>query len=100
MMQNYPNQFGPKLYQFKGKVEKLPFDEHWFIALVAPRPFIALEGTNDQNVNINGVKQSWLAARPAYALFGEGTTHRLGVNWANRPHGMVQGDWDALLNFA
>ena len=67
---------------------------------MAPRPFIALEGTNDQNVNINGVKQSWLAARPAYALFGEGTLNRLGVNWANRPHGMVQGDWDALLNFA
>ncbi len=46
------------------------------------------------------MKQSWLAARPAYALFGEGSFNRLGVNWANRPHGMVQGDWDALLNFA
>lgn len=24
----------------------------------------------------------------------------LGVNWGERPHGMVQGDWDALLAFA
>jgi hypothetical protein len=24
----------------------------------------------------------------------------LGVSWADRPHGMVQGDWDALLAFA
>jgi Abhydrolase family len=100
MMKKYPNWFSPHLHEFWGHAEKLPFDEHWFIALVAPRPFIALEGSSDQNVNINGVKQSWLAARPAYALFGERTTDRLGVNWANRPHGMVQGDWDALLNFA
>ncbi len=46
----------------------------------------------------NGVKQSWLAAQPAYALFG--LKDRLGVNWTERPHGMVPGDWDALLAFA
>jgi lysophospholipase L1-like esterase len=100
MMKKYPNWFSPHLHEFWGHAEKLPFDEHWFIALVAPRPFIALEGTNDQNVNANGVKQSWLAARPAYALFGPAATDRLGVSWADRPHGMVQGDWDALLAFA
>ena len=100
MMKKYPNWFSPHLHEFWGHAEKLPFDEHWFIALVAPRPFIALEGTNDQNVNANGVKQSWLAARPAYALFGPTATDRLGVSWADRPHGMVQGDWDALLAFA
>ena len=44
------------------------------------------------------MKQSWLAAQPAYALFD--ATDRLGVSWAERPHGMVQGDWDALLAFA
>ena len=37
--------------------------------------------------------------KPAYELLG-GCSDRLGVNWAERPHGMVQGDWDALLNFA
>jgi hypothetical protein len=98
MMKKYPNWFSPNLHQFWGQVDKLPFDEHWFIALSAPRPFIALEGTNDQNVNQNGVRQSWLAAQPAYALFGAGD--RLGVSWTDRPHGMVQGDWDALLAFA
>ena len=29
-----------------------------------------------------------------------GAADRLGVNWTDRPHGMVQGDWDALLAFA
>jgi hypothetical protein len=98
MVAKYPNWFSPHLHQFWGQPDKLPFDEHWFIALCAPRPFIALEGDHDQNVNQNGVYQSWLAAMPAYALYHE--TDELGVSWADRPHGMVQGDWDALLAFA
>jgi hypothetical protein len=98
MMRKYPNWFSPHLHEFWGQPDKLPFDEHWFIALAAPRPFIALEGTHDQNVNANGVRQSWLAAQPAFALFD--AVDRMGVSWADRPHGMVQGDWDALLAFA
>jgi hypothetical protein len=37
---------------FWGQQDKLPFDEHWFIALAAPRALISLEGTHYQNVNI------------------------------------------------
>jgi hypothetical protein len=98
MMLKYPNWFSPHLHEFWGQPDKLPFDEHWFIALAAPRPFIALEGTRDQNVNANGVRQSFLAAMPAFTLLN--VPDRLGVGWADRPHGMVQGDWDALLGFA
>lgn len=98
MVRKYPNWFSPHLHQFWGQPDKLPFDENWFIALCAPRPFLSLEGDHDQNVNQNGVYQSLLAARPAYAFFH--ATDKLGVNWADRPHGMVQGDWDALLAFA
>jgi hypothetical protein len=98
MMRKYPNWFSPHLHEFWGQPDKLPFDEHWFIALAAPRPFIALEGTHDQNVNANGVRRAWLAAQPAFALLN--VKDRLGVSWADRPHGMVQGDWDALLAFA
>jgi hypothetical protein len=98
MVRKYPNWFGPNLHQFWGQAEKLPFDEHFFVALCAPRPFIALEGTNDQNVNQNGVFQTWLAAKPAYAQFD--MLDRVGVNWAERPHGMVAGDWDGMLAFA
>ena len=58
MMRKYPNWFSPHLHEFWGQPDKLPFDENWFIALAAPRPFIALEGTRDQNVNANGVRQS------------------------------------------
>jgi hypothetical protein len=98
MVRKYPNWFSPHLHQFWGQPDKLPFDEHWFIALVAPRPLISLEGDHDQNVNQNGVYQSIVAARPAYEFLH--ASDKLGVSWADRPHGMVQGDWDALLAFA
>jgi hypothetical protein len=98
MVQKYPNWFSPHLHEFWGQQDKLPFDEHWFIALVAARPFISLEGTHDQNVNINGVYQSFLAVRPVYAFLH--AEDRLGISFADRPHGMAQGDWDAMLAFA
>jgi hypothetical protein len=98
MVRKYGNQFSPHLHQFWGQEDKLPYDAHWFPALTAPRPWIALEGTRDTNVVHNGVKQTWLAARPAYAFLG--AADRLGVYWSNRPHGFGDTDWDGLLAFA
>jgi hypothetical protein len=98
MMKKYPNWFSPHLHEFWGHVDQLPFDEHWFLALVAPRPFIALEGLTDQVSLENAVKQSWLGAQPAYALFG--VTDRLGVNYANHGHAFTPEDMKALLDFA
>ena len=41
MMNKYPNWFSPNLHEFWGQTDKLPFDAHWYLALCAPRPFIA-----------------------------------------------------------
>jgi hypothetical protein len=98
MMKKYPNWFSPHLHEFWGQVNQLPFDEHWFLALAAPRPFIALEGTTDQVSLENTVRQSWLGAQPAYTLLG--ATDRLGVNYANHGHAFTQEDWSALMDFA
>jgi hypothetical protein len=98
MVRKYPNWYSDHLHQFWGQPDKLPFDEHWFIALCAPRPLISLEGDHDQNVNQNGVYHSIIAAKPAYDFFHD--SDRIGISFADRPHGMVQGDWDALLAFA
>jgi hypothetical protein len=98
MMKKYPNWFSPRLHQFWGQREKLPFDEHWFLALCAPRPFIALEGETDTISLPEAVKQSMLGAKPAYALFG--AEDRLGVNYAHHGHAFTQEDWTAMLDFA
>lgn len=98
MQRKYPNWWGPNLHQFWGHREKLPFDEHWFLALCAPRPFVALEGDADTISLPEAVKQSILAARPAYALYG--ATDRLGVHYSHHGHAFTGEDWTAMLNFA
>jgi len=98
MMRKYPNWFSPQLYQFANDVDRLPFDQHWFIALAAPRAFISLEGADDQNCVVNATKQAWLGAMPAYAMLGQRA--RLGVHYANHRHALADEDWMALADFA
>lgn len=97
MQKKYPNWFSPNLHQFWGQRDKLPFDQHWFLALAAPRPFIALEGDTDRISLPEAVRQSILGARPAYALFG--APDRLGVNFARHGHAFTADDWTAMLDF-
>ncbi|HVU34852.1 MAG TPA: hypothetical protein VHE61_15570 [Opitutaceae bacterium] len=98
MEKKYPNWFSPHLHEFWGHREKLPFDEHWFLALCAPRPFLALEGLQDTISLPEAVKASFDAARPAYALFH--AEDRLGVNYAHHAHAFTEEDWTALMDFA
>ncbi len=98
METKYPNWFSPHLHQFRGQRERLPFDQHWFLALCAPRPFIALEGESDTISLPEAVRQSILVARPAYALFG--AEYLLGVNYGKHGHAFTAEDWTALLDFA
>jgi len=98
MQKKYPNWFSPNLHEFWGQREKLPFDEHWFLALCAPRPFIALEGETDTISLPEAVRQSFVGAQPAYELLG--AKDRLGVNYAHHGHAFTPEDWTALLDFA
>jgi hypothetical protein len=98
MMTKYPNWFSPHLHEFRGQREKLPFDQHWFLAACAPRPFLALEGDADVISLPEAVRRSLAGARPAYALFG--AADRLGVNYAPHGHTFNDDDWNALLDFA
>jgi len=97
MQKKYPNWFSPNLHQFWGHREKLPFDEHWFLALAAPRPFIALEGTSDTISLPEAVKQSIIGARPAYQLLG--VPDRIGVHYSDHGHAFTAEDWTAMLDF-
>jgi hypothetical protein len=99
MTRKFPYYFVPRLAEFTGQMEKLPFDAHWFIALTAPRPWISVEGTDDQNCVPNAVRQSVLAAKPVYEFLGV-SADRVGVNYEPHRHGLTAGDWTAALDFA
>jgi hypothetical protein len=89
----------PRLAEFTGQMQKLPFDAHWFVALTAPRPWISVEGTDDQNCVPNAVKQTVIAAQPVYQFLGV-SKDRVGVNYEPHRHALTAGDWDAALDFA
>jgi hypothetical protein len=97
MQKKYPNWFSPHLHQFWGHREKLPFDEHWFLALCAPRPFVALEGNRDIISYPFAVKASIEAARSAYALLGK--PDNLGIHYSSHPHAFTPEDWTAMMDF-
>jgi hypothetical protein len=99
MTRKFPYYWVPRLAEFTGQMEKLPFDAHWFVALAAPRPWISIEGTDDQNCVPKAVKQTVLAAKPVYEFLGV-SPDRVGVNYEPHRHALTAGDWNAALDFA
>lgn len=99
MTRKFGYYFVPRLAEFTGQMEKLPFDAHWFVALTAPRPWISVEGTDDQNCVPNAVRQTILAAKPIYEFLGV-SAERVGVNYEPHRHGLPPADWNAALDFA
>jgi len=98
MQKKYPNWFSPHLHEFWGQREKLPFDEHWFLALCGPRPFLALEGDADTISYPDAVEHSIEAAWKAYGLYGK--KDDLGVHYSHHAHAFTNEDWTAMMDFA
>lgn len=98
VVKNFPQWMNPHFAEFSGQVEKLPFDQHWFIGLIAPRLFIAPDGLNDGAASVNALIQSYLAAKPVYALLG--VPAHLGINFRPGKHMLAPEDWKAILDFA
>jgi len=97
-VRSFPYHVSPKLPQYAGNVKALPFDQHWLIALVAPRPLISAEGLSDQFCNGKASKASYLAALPVYEFLGAGDS--LGINYRPGTHAFTPDDWQAVLDFA
>ena len=98
MEKKYPNWFSPHLHEFWGQREKLPFDEDWFLALCAPRPFIDLEGDADTISLPTAVEKSIEAAWPVYELYGK--KQNLGIHYSHHAHAFTDEDWTAMMDFA
>ena len=94
----FPQWISPRLKSFSGQVERLPFDQHWLIALVAPRAFIAADALADSACNGNAMKQSYLAAKPVYEFLG--AADHLGIHFRPGQHALAADDWQVILDFA
>jgi hypothetical protein len=99
MVRKYGYYFVPELKGFTNQIYRLPFDAHWYVALTAPRPWISVEGTDDQNCVPNAVKQTVNAAKPVY-VFLSVSPDRVGVSYEKHRHGLTPEDWNDAMDFA
>lgn len=90
--------FHPRLREFAGDEARLPFDQHYLMALVAPRHLYTMETRDDHWSNPQGALRMVEAARPVFQLLGV-PTHAVTYM---RPggHDTTMDDWRALLDYA
>lgn len=55
--------------QFASDADKVPFDFHEIVASFAPRPFLAVAATRDNDFDVSGVRDVIDSAEPVYRLF-------------------------------
>ena len=108
----FPHWFTREFDKYKGREEIFPADQHWLIALAAPRPVYVASATEDLWADPKG---EWLAAKaaePVYALFGmQGLDDgmpapdvsdgdgRIGYHIRSGKHNILAFDWQQYISF-
>jgi hypothetical protein len=90
--------FHPRFRDFADKETKLPFDQHFLKALVAPRALISVDALGDLWANPYGTQQSHRGAMPVFEFLG--AEHKLGIHFRTGGHAQSQDDWRTLVDFA
>lgn len=97
-----PERFGywfhPRFRWFADQEERLPFDQHFLKALVAPRALICTEARGDHWANPEGIVASSEAARPAFDFLNVPSKNAL--HFREGGHDFKPEDWKAILDFA
>lgn len=109
---SFPHWFTREFDKYKGREEIFPADQHWLIALAAPRPVYVASATEDLWADPKG---EWLAAKaaePVYALFGmQGLDDgmpapdvsdgdgRIGYHIRRGTHNILAFDWQQYISF-
>ena len=97
-----PRRFGywfhPRLRWFAGKEDRLPFDQHFLKALIAPRPLLCTEARGDLWANPQGTRRTSIAARDAYSFLD--AKDKIGLSYRDGQHNQTLEDWATMLEFA
>jgi hypothetical protein len=90
--------FHSRFRDFADKETKLPFDQHFLKALVAPRALISVDALGDLWANPYGTQQSHRGAKPVFDFLGAG--EKLGIYYRKGGHSQNRDDWRTLVDFA
>ena len=109
----YPYQFAANYAKYGGFPDNAPFDAHFVLALIAPRPVLLQTGSTDYWSDPKGEFLAAVAAGPVYKLLGKGDLgtdvwpaaktplFSSGLNYYMHDggHGMVPTDYDIYVQF-
>lgn len=84
--------------QYGDDVERLPLDQHFMRALVAPRTVLSTDARGDLWANPAGVELAWRAAQPVFDLLG--VPERNLMVFREGGHDQLAPDFGALLEVA
>jgi hypothetical protein len=109
----FPHWFCGQFKAFNDRPDLLPFDQHCLAALVAPRPLLLSNATEDAWANPPGQFQVLQGADPVYRLLGASGLEagqvppigklldsRLGFFIREGKHSTTPADWDVFMAFA
>jgi hypothetical protein len=109
----FPHWFDDEFKKFNDQPDRLPFDQHCLVALVAPRPVLFTCAVDDTWSNPQGQFQVLKAANPVYRFLKAGGLEarrmpktgklidsKLGYYIRPGKHSMGKQDWKVFLDFA
>jgi cephalosporin-C deacetylase-like acetyl esterase len=92
-----PSWFHPRLRFFIGNENKLPVDQHSYMALIAPRGLMLSTSANESASNPWGAEQAYKSAQSVYRLLGAGDN--LAIRFRNGFHGTSARDIEDYIDF-
>lgn len=109
----FPHWFARNLGKYKGKDTELPFDQHFVLALIAPRPVYLATAEDDKNADPPGEFATARAADAVYRFLGtngfpngpfpalnQPLTGQIGFHIRPEGHDVKMFDWIQFLNFS
>ena len=103
----FPHWFDAHFAAFSDRASYLPLDQHFLLALVAPRPLLLSNGAEDSWAGPDGTREAANLASPAWTLLGSSglggdndLDATLAYNVRGGDHSLGAVDWEVFLAFA